>query len=225
MSSTVQEQAMDSAPGHSADYARHFEAYRSILNTCVRHSLEMFKLSRDGVIVDLGCGFGDDVRRLQEQGHRQVIGVEADRYCVQKRGDLDIRRGTMSDTGLPSGLADAVVVNNVFHHVQEYDTALSEIARILKPEGTLSFIEPRNSVWRRGLDALTFSTPLPKLGGPLGMRHRVMSEEVRTGLYPQWLRSHAEFFALLERKFQMTWLRRDLFFFMGHARRGGTDAR
>ena len=201
-------------------YAEKFEQYRRFLNRAVRYDLQMFEVSKISRIVDIGCGFGDSIRRLNRLGYISVSGVEPDPYCVEKRGDLDIRVGSITNTGYPSNSVDVVIVENVFHHVAEYGPALLEIKRILKPKQILCFIEPRNSFWRKCLDSLTFQTPLPDLvGGGLKLRKLVMGEELETGLYPQWLKNHDLFFDLMEQHFQIVWLRKNAFFYFCKAQK------
>lgn len=207
---------MDAMP----HYSQNFEVYRQFLSKIVQYDLRMFEIPTDVRVLDIGCGFGDDVRRLQNMGYARVSGVEPDAYCVEQCAGLDVRVGSIEDTGCDDGSFDVVLVNNVFHHCQDYGAALSEIARILKPSGFLCFVEPRASLPRRVLDFLTFQTALPGLvGGPLLQRYRVMSEEVATGLYPQWLRSQERFFSLFEQYFKVVWLRRSTFFFSCKAER------
>jgi SAM-dependent methyltransferase len=200
-------------------YAENFERYREVLDRTVRYDLGMFELPKDARILDLGCAFGDDIRRLVVSGHTSVIGIEPDPYCVERCIGLDVRQGTIERTGLAAATMDVVLVDNVFHHIPDYAEALDEIRRVLRPEGLLCFIEPRRSILRIAMDLLTFRTPLPRIvGGPVRLRWELMSEEVRSGLYPQWLRSHREFFRLLDERFEVLWLRRHPFFYFCKAR-------
>ena len=205
-------------PGR-ADYGEKFLPYRRILGRLLRHDPKAFGIPLDAAILDVGCGFGDDIRRLHALGYRSVTGVEPDPFCVARRGDLDIRPGAIEKTGLPGGSFDAVLVNNVFHHTGDYAAALAELKRVLKESGLLCFIEPRNTFPRRLMDLLTFHTPLPSICPPVKSRHEVMIEEVRSGLYPRWLRSHGKFFALLRSQFALIWLRRTPFFYFCKASR------
>ena len=108
----------------------------------------------------------------------------------------------------------------MFHHIDAYETALDEISRILKPNGYLCFIEPRNSVCRKLIDFITFKTPTPKiLKGPWAQRYIVMLEEIETGLYPLWLRSQGHFNDLLQERYDIEWKKNGLFFFFVKAKK------
>ncbi|MBI4055165.1 MAG: class I SAM-dependent methyltransferase, partial [Elusimicrobia bacterium] len=138
-------------------------------------------------------------------------------YCVEKCGLPEVRVGSITQTGLPDASFDAVLAHNVFHHIPDYGAALQELFRILRPKGLLCFIEPRNSTWRRVMDYLTFSTPLPRWVPSVRLRYEVMEQERATGLYPQWLRSQKKFFSLLEKGFQVLWLKKEFLFLVGKA--------
>lgn len=52
------------------------------------------------------------------------------------------RRAPIEDTGLEGGLADLVLVPNLVHHVQDQVRLFREMARVLKPGGTVYVFEP-----------------------------------------------------------------------------------
>ncbi len=181
----------------------------------------MFALPKDAVIADIGCGYGDLLATLRERGYAHLTGVEPDPHCrgaAQKIG-FAIREGTLTETSLDDGSVDAVIVNQVFHHIDDYGAALRELHRILKPEGLLCFLEPLDTLFRRGMDFLTFRTPLRKIAAPVETRYRVMSLEIETGLYPKWLDEQAKFHAELACTFDPIWFRRGWFFQFGKYRR------
>lgn len=198
-------------------YAGHFGAYRGLLARLLDHDPAMFELDKSLQLVDAGCGYGDLLKTLRARGYSKLIGVEPDSVCraaAQKEG-FAVRPGTLRETGLPSGFADAVIVNEVFHHVDDYDAAVDELARIIKPAGFLCFLEPAPTYLRRGMDFLTFRTPLPKWVKPVRARYEVMRLEVETGLYPKFLSGQAGFHGALKRRFSPLWLHRCWFFQFG----------
>jgi SAM-dependent methyltransferase len=202
-------------------YAGHFGSYRRLLKKLLDHDPAMFALPPEALIVDVGCGYGDLLDVLRERGYRRLMGVEPDAQCraAAQEGGFDVREGTLTETSLDSGSVDAVIVNQVFHHIDDYGAALREIHRVLKPRGVLCFMEPLGTVLRRGMDFLTFRTPLRKFVPPVETRYRVMSLEVETGLYPQWLAEQSTFHAELARTFERVWLKRGWFFQFGKYRR------
>jgi SAM-dependent methyltransferase len=198
-------------------YADHFGAYRAILARLLRHDPAMFDLPRGVQIVDVGCGYGDLLKTLRSRKYTRLVGVEPDEVCrnaALKEG-LDVRDGTLAQTGLPSQFADVVIVNEVFHHVDYYDRGVSEIARILKPSGYLCIMEPAPTMMRKIMDFLTFHTPLRQFIPQVRVRYEVMRLEMETGLYPRFLTHQAEFAAALATRFRPLWWRRGWFFQFG----------
>ena len=203
-----------------SDYSKNFESYRVFINKVVRYDEDMFNIPTDAHILDIGCGFGDRVKLFREKGYKNVSGIDISAYSVEKAGDSQITVGGITETKLKNESVDVAFVENVFHHIDAYETALDEISRILKPNGYLCFIEPRNSVCRKLIDFLTFKTPTPKiLKGPWAQRYIVILEEIETGLYPLWLRSQGHFNDLLQERYDIEWKKNGLFFFFVKAKK------
>jgi SAM-dependent methyltransferase len=92
-------------------------------------------------VVDLGAGTGRLSGVLDGLGHR-VTAVEPDpamRAVAARTLPVRVVAGSAEDTGLPGACADAVLVGQAFHW---FDTgrALPEIARVLRPRGSLGVI-------------------------------------------------------------------------------------
>lgn len=204
------------------EYPEAFEPYIKWANqfSFIRFDISMFEIDYSDKILDIGCGFGDRVKMMRAEGYANIAGVEPSEYSVKKASDSSITCGDLYNTGYPDKSIDVVIVENVFHHVEDYQKALDEIARILKPSAYLCFFEPRKSMPRRLIDFLTFKTMIPDiLKGPWEMRRKVMGQEIATGLYPKWLKSHKQFFGLLEERFDIIWQRKNPFFFSAKCRR------
>ena len=93
-------------------------------------------------VLDLGCGDGQIARALAAQGS-DVLGVDPTQLHI----DLAIERGggpryvLGGATKIPAddNSFDAVVACLVFEHIDQMDEAMTEVARVLKPNGQFSF--------------------------------------------------------------------------------------
>jgi len=98
-------------------------------------SLEGFR------VLDIGCGRGDNLRRLVAYGGHPV-GVEPD---LERARHADQIAPTSVGVGehlpLASGRFDMVYVSHVLHHARDVSRVLAESRRLLAPGGLLFVIE------------------------------------------------------------------------------------
>ena len=198
-------------------YAAHFDNYRSLLSKTLNHNPAMFQIDKSALIVDVGCGFGDMLKELRARGYKNILGVEPDDLCRESclKDGLDVRTGTITKTGLPNNTADVIIVNQVFHHMCNYQDAIDELSRILESGGLLCFLEPSPTFLRLAMDIVTFHTPLPKLFRFVQTRYDVMKLEMETGLYPKFLHDQVAFHAALNSRFTPIWHKQGCFFQFG----------
>lgn len=82
----------------------------------------------DAPILDLGCGSGGTQRYLQALGFKNVLAVD----WIAKGADLLVDAHRLP---LNTGVFQAVVSTAVYEHLYNPFLAMSEISRILKPDG------------------------------------------------------------------------------------------
>jgi len=97
----------------------------------------------DSVVVDVGCGTGFLSKGFVGIAH-QVIGVDSsEEMLTQVRNNLyqaanfEARNGQADRLPLDDGEADLVVGNMILHHCPNPLAAIKEMARVLKPGGSL----------------------------------------------------------------------------------------
>ena len=105
-----------------------------------------------GLVLDLGCGAGHDLRLLADAGLR-AIGLDLSRVMV-----AEASRRVGSVTGLVQGDGvelpfadasfDACRTERVLQHVTGPGAMLAEVARVVRPGGLAAVFEPDWTSWR-----------------------------------------------------------------------------
>ena len=101
-----------------------------------------YELSKDSLILDFGCGNGENVQLFRESGFK-TFGCDInfnDSDSKTTRALIDnsiIKLIDTEDYTLPfkDNTFDYIFSNMVFEHVQDYPSAISELSRVLKPSG------------------------------------------------------------------------------------------
>jgi SAM-dependent methyltransferase len=94
-------------------------------------------------ILDLGCGTGGNTSAFASVG--SVVGLEPDAAAIRlahARGRAQYCRGHGAQLPFRSGIFDAVVASDVLEHIEDDVAAVAEIARVLRPGGTVIISVP-----------------------------------------------------------------------------------
>jgi 2-polyprenyl-3-methyl-5-hydroxy-6-metoxy-1,4-benzoquinol methylase len=100
--------------------------------------------SPGGQLLDVGCGGGHFLARMQSLGWR-VRGVEPDAEAVsiaRRHFNLNVYQGTLADGHFPPNEFDAVTMNHVIEHAPHPVELLQECRRVLKVGGRLVVVTP-----------------------------------------------------------------------------------
>ena len=114
------------------------------------------------VLVDIGCGGG--LLAPYVRGHRHIgIDLMASGLEHARRNGVTPVVADASQLPLRSGAADVVVAGEIFEHVTDLEGVVAEVARALRPAGTVVF-DTINDTWWARLSLVTVAERLP--GGP-----------------------------------------------------------
>ena len=97
-----------------------------------------FCLTRDSVILDYGCGSGRFVKELNENGYNAFgCDIKVDTDPNAQLDKKTIRTIDLNPYRLPfeDNTFDFIYSFSVLEHVKNYPESISELARVLKPDG------------------------------------------------------------------------------------------
>jgi len=97
-----------------------------------------------GVLLDVGCGSGGWLAKMQALGWK-VVGVEPDEQAVKiarEKFGLKVYQGTLKEQNFAANTFDAITLSHVIEHVYDPIGLLRECLRVLKPKGCLVCITP-----------------------------------------------------------------------------------
>jgi SAM-dependent methyltransferase len=112
------------------------------------HFIRTYKAQ--GRLLDIGCATGQFLAEMRRYPGWQVYGVEPGREAAQFAQHtlgLDVHEGELASAAYPDAYFDAVTMWDVLEHLHEPRDVLSEIARILKPDGVLALRTPSLGSW------------------------------------------------------------------------------
>jgi ubiquinone/menaquinone biosynthesis C-methylase UbiE len=119
-------------------------------------------------VLELGCGIGAVAAFLSETYNMKVWGTDYDLEQIQiarerhpENEKLIYQVEDASHLSFQDARFDLVVSQNVFHHLPKWQTAVREVARVLRPGGFLLWLD------------LTFPKWIAQLFQPLVKKHRL----------------------------------------------------
>ena len=100
---------------------------------------------KDKEILDLGCGAGNNDRKLIEKGAKSVLGIDLSKKMIEvanKENDLDnieYKVMSMNDIDKINRKFDLVVSSLAIHYIEDYDNLCKKIYNLLNDGGEFIF--------------------------------------------------------------------------------------
>ena len=176
------------ATGEPGGYAGYLDAVRDVgaVAEWKERSFALLEPRPGVVLLDVGCGTGDDARALAGRvapGGR-VIGIDASAAMIGEArrrdpaGVADFRVGDAARLDLPDDAVDGARAERTLQHLENPEAALAEMVRVVRPGGRVVLAEPD---WA----TLVVNPSDPAIGRALA---RSASERLRSGTVGRRLR-------------------------------------
>jgi len=102
-------------------------------------------LDRGKSVLDVGCARGDYLKRLQQMGFTELMGLEPSPEAVSNRCDASIPICCSSfDNFKTERRFDVITLNQVFEHFPNPLEALAQLRELLRPDGLLVMSFPNH---------------------------------------------------------------------------------
>ena len=128
-----------------------------------------FDLYQDGLMLDVGCGEGRHIFGvMQDYPDMRCIGLDMDKDSLNKAEEgyeyfesisnvgVDFLKASAYSLPFPNNSFDLIVCSEVLEHLHEYNDAVREIHRVLKPGGkfyaSVPASWPEKICWRLSKD-------------------------------------------------------------------------
>ena len=111
-------------------------------------NFKKYQLKDEGTMLDVGCGEGRHIFGvMQDYPMMKCIGLDMDHESLEKAEEgyeyfesiseagAEFLKGSAYSLPFPNDTFDLVVCSEVLEHLHEYDDAVKEIFRVLKPRG------------------------------------------------------------------------------------------
>lgn len=113
---------------------------------CRRVELSLLQKNKNAQLLDLGCGYGRFTLRAGKTiGSKGLHGVEIVDEKIDKARErgIDVRKGDLNQK-LPfqNESFDVIIASHIIEHLDNTDTFVKEIYRVLKPGGYLIIATP-----------------------------------------------------------------------------------
>ena len=100
-----------------------------------RHAFEMYRRGADVIALDMDA---DELATVSEW-----FAAMRDEGSVPAGAEADVKQGDALNLPFPDGEFDRVIAAEVLEHIPEDEKAISELARVLRPGGTIAVTVPR----------------------------------------------------------------------------------
>lgn len=97
---------------------------------------------RNRIVLDVGCGDGEDANAISRYAKRVVgIDIAAHVYWKRKNKNVKLVVGDANNLPFPDKSFNGIFLKDVLHHVSNPEKVMKEIKRVAKPDAVIIIIE------------------------------------------------------------------------------------
>jgi len=137
--------------------------------------IKKLKVQNNSTIVDIATGTGDIIIQICKNNDVNGIGLDCSKKMLEI-ADIKLKKKKLNDVKFIHGYAeklpfennsiDIITISFGFRNFNDYETALNEIYRVLKPGGKLAVLEfyrPKNTLFQK-IFSFYFNKIIPIIG-------------------------------------------------------------
>ncbi|MBI2278704.1 MAG: methyltransferase domain-containing protein [Candidatus Brennerbacteria bacterium] len=132
---------------HYADHRLRIERAKNKISILLKKGLSLKPGMR---VLDAGCGDGSTLFLLEKEFGIFPVGIDVSEEAIKRARffseknavSSEFKRADTRSLPFPSNYFDLILSWGVIEHFNNYDLAIDEFHRILKPQGTLNLIQP-----------------------------------------------------------------------------------
>ena len=140
-----------------------------------RQFIKKLNINENSKILDVACGTGDVCFEINKQYDVQITGLDISKQMIlianekaKRKNTTNIKfiQGDGENLPIQSNSVDYLTISYGFRNISNYDLALNEFFRVLKPGGKLGILEFSKSKFKiiGSTFNLYFNHILPKIG-------------------------------------------------------------
>jgi ubiquinone/menaquinone biosynthesis C-methylase UbiE len=162
---------------------------------------------RDAQVVDIFCGRGNGLKALEALGFTNLEGVDISPTLIARyHGPAKMYEADCRKLPFPNNSRDIMIVQGGLHHLpklpDDLDQTLSEIGRVLRPDGRFVMVEPWLTLFLRMIHFTSEINAVRTISRKFDAFATMNHYEATT--YFQWLRSDDLVRQLLSKHFDPT---------------------
>lgn len=159
---------------------------------------------RDARIVEIFCGRGNGLTALEQLKFTNLEGVDISAELLAKyNGKAKLYEADCRHLPFEDNSRDIIIVQGGLHHLPKFpddlDQTLSEVSRVLRPDGKFILVEPWLTPFLHLIHFLSQRNPIRRMSNKFDAFAVMTHYEAET--YFQWLGQSNEILTLLQKHF------------------------